>query len=408
MAGLYTAESTSLGFIPHGYCLAWDPALLRLHLLSDLVTALAYFSIALCLATFVLRRRDVAFGWVFWMFAAFILSCGTTHLFHIWTLWWPDYWDEGVLKAFTALVSLITAVMLWPLLPRALQLPSPAALRHANNALVEQIRQKEAALRALRHESEERRNAEAKLVQSQKMEAIGHISGGMAHDFNNLLTVIQGNLELLEARMGDNPALARYVRCSLDAARQGASLTQQLLAFARRQPLQQMVFDVNERARGKSELLAHTAGRLVRLEIELAPGPCLVEADPAQLESAVINLLINARDAMPGGGTVTIRTANISLDARHAETFRDAEPGDYVRISVSDTGTGIPPEIRDRIFEPFFTTKPIGSGTGLGLSQVYGFVRQSHGFVAIESEVGQGTTVSIHLRRAMAAAGLAK
>jgi signal transduction histidine kinase len=401
MAGLYAAASS---FVPHGYCLAWDPPLLRLHVASDLAIALAYYSISICLMAFVLRRRDVIFSWVFWMFAAFILSCGTTHLFHIWTLWQPYYWVEGAFKAMTALVSLITAFVLWPLLPQVRQLPSPAALRRVNEALVDEVRQKEAALIALQHESEERRNTEALLVQSQKMEAIGQISGGMAHDFNNLLTVIQGNLELLEARLGGDPTLSRYVQRSLEAARQGGAMTHQLLTFARRQPLQQVVFDVNERLRGKSDLLAQTVGRSVRIEMDLLSGACSVEADPVQLESATLNLLINARDAMPKGGTVTIRTANISLDAEQAAAFRDAEPGDYVCISISDTGTGISPEILARVFEPFFTTKPVGSGTGLGLSQVYGFVRQSHGFVAIESEIGRGTTVSLHLRRAVAAA----
>ncbi len=383
---------------PHGFCLAWTPALLWLHVVSDAVIAASYYSIPVALGYFVLRRRDLAFSWVFQLFAVFILACGTTHLLEIWTLWHADYVLQGVLKAVTAVVSLLTAALLWPLIPKALLLPSPAALQQANDRLREVIAQKEAAVEALRRETGERQLAQDMLRQAQKMEAIGQLTGGMAHDFNNLLMVVQGNLDILRVRMPHEPMVQKHVDRALQSVSQGSVLTGQLLAFARRQPLSPVAFSLNDRIRSLSEIWLAMLGGSVRLHLDLADDLWVTQADPGQSESALLNLVINGRDAMPQGGALVIRTANVSLDAT---TAHDAAPGDYVALCVTDTGIGMTDEVRKLAFEPFFTTKPIGS-SGLGLSQIYGFVRQSHGHVAIESAPGRGTTVTIYLRRASA------
>jgi signal transduction histidine kinase len=388
---------------PHGFCLAWDPALLDLHVISDAVIALSYYSIPCALAYFVLRRQDLAFSWVFILFAIFILACGTTHVLDIWTLWHADYVAQGLVKAVTALASVLTACLLWPLIPKALMLPSPAVMRRANERLTVEIRNTETAVTALRREQADREHTEAMLRQSQKMEAIGQLTGGIAHDFNNLLMVIQGNLEALERNGVDDSDTARYVARALRSVQQGSMLTGQLLAFSRQQPLEPVAFDLNERVNALVDLLPDTLrpGIQVDLELDLADSLWPAQADPNHLENALLNLVINARDAMPDGGTLRVGTTNVTLDAASVKGG-DAKPGDYVSVSVADTGTGMTREVREMAFEPFFTTKPVGSGSGLGLSQIYGFVRQSHGHITLESTVGIGTTVTIYLRRAEA------
>jgi signal transduction histidine kinase/ActR/RegA family two-component response regulator len=250
----------------------------------------------------------------------------------------------------------------------------------------------------------ERHNTERQLHQAQKMEAVGQLTGGIAHDFNNLLLVVLGNLEMLEDHIKDDPEARRFVRTSVEAVERGANLTRRLLAFARKQPLQPAPTDMTQVVRGMHALLERTLGEHVQIETVSAPAPWLAMIDPAQLENAVLNLAINARDAMPDGGKLTIETANVRLDETYAETNPFVTPGQYVLVAVSDTGTGIPPEIVDRVFEPFFTTKETGKGTGLGLSMVYGFVKQSGGHVKIYSEPGLGTTVKLYLPRAHAGA----
>jgi signal transduction histidine kinase len=382
---------------PHGICLLWRPELVWTHAISDALIGTAYFSIPIALAYFVSKRPDVAFTWVFWAFAAFILACGTTHFFSIWTLWFPDYGAEALIKAITAAASVATAIALWPLLPQAMALPSPTQLQEANAFLEHRVRERDDALGALRRETAERRRTEEMLRQAQKMEALGHLTGGIAHDFNNLLTVVLGNLETISKKSREeNEAVARALRNAKISAERAALLTQQLLAFGRKQSLHPIKLNANAVVESVVGLLARTLGNNVEVTTDLRPDLWAVNADPHQLESALLNLAVNARDAMPDGGTLTVRTRNVP--ARGPATEEGG--GEFVMIEVADTGTGMTEHVKDRAFEPFFTTKPVGQGTGLGLSQVHGFVTQSGGRVAIETRIGGGTAVQLYLPRA--------
>lgn len=246
----------------------------------------------------------------------------------------------------------------------------------------------------------DRMSAEEALRQAQKMEAVGQLTGGVAHDFNNLLTIIVGGLDTIRrAKPEDHARIKRAADMALQGAQRASSLTSRLLAFSRRQPLTPKPLDLNGLVRDMTELLHRTLGEQIELEGVLSPRLWTVEADANQLESAIINLAVNARDAMPGGGKLTIETANMFLDQRYVETTAEVVPGQYVLISVSDTGSGIPKDVVSRVFEPFYTTKEVGRGTGLGLSMVYGFVKQSGGHVTIYSEVGEGTTVKMYFPR---------
>jgi PAS domain S-box-containing protein len=245
----------------------------------------------------------------------------------------------------------------------------------------------------------EREHAQERLRDSQRMEAIGQLTGGVAHDFNNLLQVIRGNLELLQSSVaGDERGTAR-LKNAIYGAERAAQLTRQLLAFARRQPLAPKVVNLSRLVGEMADLLRRTLGEAIEVETVVSGGLWNTLADPAQVESALLNLALNARDAMPGGGRLTVEVTNASLDETYARTVRDVTPGQYVMIAVSDTGEGMSEAVRARVFEPFFTTKSEGKGTGLGLSMVYGFVKQSSGHIQIYSEVGQGTTVKIYLPR---------
>jgi PAS domain S-box-containing protein len=240
------------------------------------------------------------------------------------------------------------------------------------------------------------RQMEAQLRQAQKMEAIGQLTGGIAHDFNNLLTVVLGNLELLQGRVQDERSM-RHLRAAQRAAERGGALTHQLLAYARRQPISPRAVDLAALIRGMGDLLQRSLGGLVRVEFKLAADLWPAFCDPTQLELMLLNLAINARDAMPGGGTIGIHAHSVS---KGGKLPRELTPGDYVSISVIDTGTGMPPEIRDRAFEPFFTTKEPGKGSGLGLAQVWGLAQQFGGTVLLDSTPGLGTTVRVYLPRA--------
>ena len=248
-------------------------------------------------------------------------------------------------------------------------------------------------------ETTSRIKAEEQLRQAQKMEAVGQLTGGIAHDFNNMLAVVIGGLNLLQRRLarGDTN-VSRYIDAAMEGATRAAALTQRLLAFSRQQPLAPEPVDANSMVSGMTELLTRTLGEAIRVETVLFPGLWKTHADPIQLESAILNLSVNARDAMPEGGRLTIETANIHLDEYYAREFAVAA-GEYVQIAVSDTGVGMKPDVVAKAFDPFFTTKGVGKGTGLGLSQVFGFIRQSGGQVKIYSEIKRGTAVKIYLPR---------
>jgi PAS domain S-box-containing protein len=504
---------------PHGFCLAWQPGLIWLEALSDSLIAAAYFSIPAALVVFLRRRHDLAFKPIFGLFAAFILACGSTHIMGALTLWVPAYWLDGIIKAITALLSVATAMTLWPLLPKALALPSPAALRDANGALAREaelsrqiaarLRDSEERQRQLyartpaplhavdsrgiildvsdrwlsligyaRHEVigrpiadfytaeskalsarhlaafhvgqsvpfAERRlqcrdgrvrdaelmieverdhrgdlqrvlvavtdvtarkeaeaalqSSEDRLRQSQKMEAVGQLTGGIAHDFNNMLTTIMGSLELLQRRPNLDIRAATLASNALGAAHRATRLTSQLLTFSRRQMLNPETLNPAEVVDGIHDLLARTLGDRIRLHVTCAADQWSLLADRNQVEAALLNLVINARDAIPETGDVTIALGNLILESHAAHDLPDGmSPGPYVTIAVQDTGTGMTEEVRAHAFEPFFTTKPPGAGTGLGLSQIYGFVTQSGGTVRLHSIPGQGTCIEMILPR---------
>ncbi len=238
----------------------------------------------------------------------------------------------------------------------------------------------------------QKRVAEEQLIQAQKMESVGQLTGGIAHDFNNMLTVITGTIEILAEAVRNQPHLARIVTLISEAADRGSELTANLLAFARKQPLQPVEIDVNALVNEVGRLLAPTLGRQVEIKTALDADVWPALVDPGQLSSALVNLAINARDAMPDGGTLTFATSNITVDGRDAAASDIDRVDDYVVVEVTDTGTGIPEAIRDKIFDPFFSTKETGQGTGLGLSMVFGFAKQSGGNIEVDSEEGRGTT----------------
>ena len=253
---------------------------------------------------------------------------------------------------------------------------------------------------ALGNEIQTREKAESQIRQMQKMEAVGQLTGGIAHDFNNMLAVIISAMNLAQRKLerGEHD-IAKFIEAAVDAANRAANLTARLLAFSRQQPLAPQIVDTNRLLTGMSDLLRRALGETIRIETVLAGGLWKTHADPSQIENAILNLAVNARDAMGDDGKLTIETANSHLDDSYAATHAEVKAGQYVMVAVSDTGSGMAPDTMAKAFEPFFTTKPVNKGTGLGLSQVYGFVKQSGGHVKIYSEPGEGTTIKIYLPR---------
>jgi signal transduction histidine kinase len=321
--------------------------------------------------------------------------------------------EDGLLAGRTAAAVRYAAYVVATLLGSAVLVVALGLFAFVNSRrrLAEAIAARDALAQAnqrLVEEAASREAAEAQLRQMQKVEALGQLTGGIAHDFNNMLAVIIGSLDLARQRInaGETARAQRNVDTALEGAGRAAQLTARLLAFSRQQPLAPQPLDVNRLVAGMSELIGRTIGEQVRVETVLAGGLWRAFADPSQLENSILNLCVNARDAMAprGGGRLTIETVNAHLDDDYAATHAEVAPGQYVLISLTDTGGGMPPDVAERAFDPFYTTKGPGEGTGLGLSQVYGFVKQSRGHVKIYSEPGTGTTVKIYLPRVSVAA----
>jgi PAS domain S-box-containing protein len=516
---LFSWVSDPVDLLPHGFCLEWRPELIWLHVISDSVIGLAYYSIPVALIYFIAKRRDVAFSWIFWQFAAFILACGTTHWFGVWTLWHPDYITDGLIKLATAMLSIGTALALWQLMPHALALPSPAQLQQANEKLSSEIRERTLVLDALRREKEfsemliasgsdgilafdrqlrytlwnpamerltgvkaesvigrasyevfpflknsavweviqgalegrigtvvdepyvvpetgrngffearysplygkrgdevvggigfvrdttERRRIEERARQQQRLEAVGHLTGGVAHDFNNLLTVVSSALELLEKRTDGSEHAACLTERAQRASANAERLTHQLLAFARRQTHQLKSLVLNDIVDDCKTLVQRAAGEQIRVEFRLDPALGTCRVDSSECQAAILNLVMNACDAMlPSGGSLTLETANAEPAAETAQRL-EIPPGRYATLTVQDTGVGMSPEVQAKAVEPFYTTKGVGKGSGLGLSQVHGFIKQSGGALDIESAPGCGTRVTIWLPLTAAAGG---
>jgi signal transduction histidine kinase len=400
----FIRELFSKNFMPHGMCYLWDPAVLWLNVISDGLITVAYYAIPFILFYLVRKRRDLVFQSIFLAFGVFILACGTTHLMAVITVWTPVYRLDGLIKAITAAASVVTLLMLLPLLPTLVALPSPARLereiqvRHAAEAEIRTINLELEARVASR--TAERHSLEDQLMQSQKMEAIGRLAGGVAHDFNNLLTVILGYNEMLRDRVAQDQMGVEYSDEILHAAGRASALTNQLLAFSRRQVAMPRVVDLNEVVRQIERMLRRLIGEDVELATQLAPGVALVNADPTHLDQIIMNLAVNSRDAMPSGGKLTIETSETDLDAEYAGRHIGVPPGRYTMLAISDTGSGMDTDTLAHLFEPFYTTKELGKGTGLGLSIVYGIVKQNGGEIIVYSEPGAGTAIKIYFPKA--------
>ncbi|MFZ5747464.1 MAG: ATP-binding protein [Pseudomonadota bacterium] len=380
-------------YAPHGYCLLWQPGLVYTHVIADALIALSYFSIPIALILLVRQRKDLAFGWAFWCFATFILACGLTHVMSIWTLWQSVYGLEAFVKVVTAIASIATAILLWPLLPRVVALPSAEKLRAANAELATMIAERDAAIAQMREQVDQRERVEAALLQSQKLEAVGQLTGGIAHDFNNLLQAVAGNLELIARKPGDIDRVVRWSGSALDAVERGRALTGKLLAFSRKQRLELTSVPVREMLAGMRDLIDRAVAPLGRVEIMGIDPTMHVEADQLQLELAILNIAFNARDAMPEGGVLRISAACLC-----GGTPPGLPRGDWVALTLADTGTGMAPDVLERATEPFFTTKEVGKGTGMGLSMAFGVVSQSGGTLQIESSPGKGTAITMWLK----------
>jgi signal transduction histidine kinase len=301
-----------------------------------------------------------------------------------------SYWYLvlGALLGSTILICVLAASTLRSLRQRIMEISGARDLLASTN-------------RQLEYEALTRKTAEAQIRQMQKIEAVGQLTGGIAHDFNNMLAIIMGSLDVAQRRLtgSEDGRIGRGIQSAMDGARRASQLTARLLAFSRQQPLAPNVCDLNKLISSMSELLRRSLGETIELEVVSAGGLWRCYCDLAQIEQAILNLCVNARDAMPDGGKLTIETSNASLDDAYAAANSEVSAGQYVLLSVTDTGSGMSPDVAEKAFDPFYTTKGVGKGTGLGLSQVHGFIKQSNGHVKIYSEVGRGTTVKIYLPR---------
>ena len=362
----------SKDFMPHGHCYLWRSDVIFVNLLSDSLIVMSYYSIPLILIYFIRKKRDLPFWWMFLMFGVFILACGTTHLMEIWNIWQGTYRLSSLIKLFTGLVSVTTAILLFPLIPKALALRSPTELEAAN--------------RKLEHEIKERKRLEDQLIQSEKMAAVGQLAGGIAHEVNNPLGVILGFAQGVVAHLKPNDPIEMPLKSIEREAVRCKELVQNLLTFSRVSKAEKASMDLKEAIDGAFSLvLAQSKVKNVEVVKAFSDIPRIV-ANKNQIQQILVNLSNNAIDAMPNGGKLTIRIKKT-----------DRKERDGVEIQVQDTGRGIPPEIRSKIFNPFFTTKEIGKGTGLGLSLVYEMIQKHDGCITVESEVGKGTTFHVFL-----------
>jgi signal transduction histidine kinase len=388
MLSLLAALSTGT----RGASLTLRPELFWGNAVAESVLALAYFSIALALGFLIRRRRDFAFRWIFWCFAAFLAAGGIMHLMSL-TGWDPLGSVAVIFKGLTAVGTVATAVALWPLLSKVIAMPSRAQLSDQNAELEALVRERDAALEDLRQHVAQRLELEAALLQSQKLEAVGQLTGGIAHDFNNLLQAVAGNLELIARKPDDIDRVIGWSASALNAVERGRLLTGQLLAFSSKQRIDLNSVRLAELVGGVKDLIERAVAPLGQLRVERIDPALNVEVDPLQLELALLNLAFNARDAMPEGGTLTIAAGHASGDL-----VGDLPRGDYVALTVSDTGTGMTEEVRARAIEPFFTTKGVGKGTGMGLAMAAAVARQAGGGLTIQSAEGQGTSIILLLR----------
>ena len=499
-------HSVANDYMAHGFCFLWEQRLVWLHVISDIVTGIAYFSIPIAMGYFIFKRRDLPFTYIFVLFALFIFACGTTHFFAAYTVFVPLYWQEGYVKAFTAVVSIIAAILFIPMIPKAIGLPSlPKAMediKRLNSALENQLEElkvkdhavasserkyrglvdnalvgvytstregkflyvNDALARIFECETAEellsspvvmpsktpdnhgdflallgekkkipyyeaavstktgrlktivisaaleddiisgmvvdrtdQKKLEDQLRQSQKMEAIGQLAGGIAHDFNNILSAIIGYGHVTLMKMPHNDPLRPNIDSILEAADRAAYLTQGLLTFSRKQSSNKKPGDLNLIIKKAEKFLVRVLREDIEFRTSLQEEALSVFADSNQLEQILMNLATNARDAMPKGGRFTIATERFMLDAEFRSVHGYGQPGAYALITVSDTGIGMNDITRQHIFDPFFTTKEIGQGTGLGLSVVYGILKQHEGYINVYSEPQKGTTFRIYL-----------
>ncbi|HLK63981.1 MAG TPA: response regulator [Bryobacteraceae bacterium] len=440
----FFSKLLSSDFMPHKMCFLENQTVLWLSVTSDGLIALAYYLIPFLLFYFSRKRRDVGFHWIFVAFGVFILACGTSHLLGVVTVWNPVYRLESTVKAITGIASIGTFLLFCRIMPGLVRIPSPAQLeaeieeRRAAEAEILQINtelegrvagrtaelvesesmyrklaeEKELAAESLaaanvelQREMKRRQDVEGQLLQAQKMEAIGRLAGGIAHDFNNLLTVILGYNEMLREHVREDAVAFDYTLEVLQAGERASALTNQLLAFSRRQVSIPRVIDLNDLVQNIDKMLRRIIGEDIDLHLKLADGLSSVTVDPSHIDQVIMNLAVNSRDAMPDGGALTIETANVEMTEEYAGSHLGIAPGPYVMLAVSDTGTGMDEATKSRIFEPFFTTKEKGKGTGLGLSIVYGIVKQSGGEVMVYSEPGHGTAFKIYFPVVAEAAG---